>query len=79
MGKKRLLKLTEQGSPQIPKAKDSPELDKEISLTLLIEMKTSDYIYLITQNLHISVLNLCIHLFIIKIDRHLIVYTNYLN
>lgn len=29
MGKKKLLKLTEQGSPQIPKAKDSPELDKE--------------------------------------------------
>ncbi len=29
MGKKKLLKLTEQGSPSIPKAKDSPELDKD--------------------------------------------------
>ena len=29
MGKKKLLKLTEQGSPSILKAKDSPELDKD--------------------------------------------------
>ena len=29
MGKKKLLKLSEQGSPTIPKAKDSPELDKD--------------------------------------------------
>ena len=78
-GSKKLLKLTEKGSPSIPKTKDAPELDKPNIFRILNEdIELKKYIPDNSKPGYIYHLNFTIHSYIIEKEIFSIIFMEYL-